>query len=115
MAKYEIKDGVGIIPEGTTAILPKAFDAWMYSECEKDLKKVSIPDSVTGAIFECAGFNHFHGVGYNNTFQFFTISECTISNLLFSSRNDTHSVFYFKISHRSVNDYLYIVRFYKSA
>ena len=47
MAKYEIKDGVGIIPEGTTAVLPKAFDAWMFSECEKDLKKVSIPDSVT--------------------------------------------------------------------
>ena len=47
MAKYEIKDGVGIIPEGTAAILPKAFDAWMFEECEKELKKVSIPDSVT--------------------------------------------------------------------
>jgi hypothetical protein len=25
MAKYEIKDGVGIIPEGTTVIEPNAF------------------------------------------------------------------------------------------
>lgn len=47
MAKYEIKDGVGIIPDGTTEILPKAFDAWESPECAKELKKVIIPDTVT--------------------------------------------------------------------
>lgn len=41
MAKYEIKDGVGIIPEGTTEIENKAFIG------EMTLKSVVIPDSVT--------------------------------------------------------------------
>jgi hypothetical protein len=41
MAKYEIKDGVGIIPEGTTVIEPNAFFA-----CT-ELKSIIIPDSVT--------------------------------------------------------------------
>ena len=41
MAKYEIKDGVGIIPEGTTKIETGAFE-----ECS-DLKSIVIPNSVT--------------------------------------------------------------------
>ena len=52
MAKYEIKDGVGIIPEGTTEIESKAFFG------EMTLKSVVIPDSVTSigmwAFSECA-------------------------------------------------------------
>ena len=53
MAKYEIKDGVGIIPEGTTKIKKDAF-----YDCE-DLTSVFIPESVTEigeAAFErCVG------------------------------------------------------------
>lgn len=41
MAKYEIKDGVGIIPDGETTIANMAF-----SSCE-ELTKVIIPSSVT--------------------------------------------------------------------
>ena len=41
MAKYEIKDGVGIIPEGTTKVETGAFE-----ECS-DLKSIVIPNSVT--------------------------------------------------------------------
>ena len=40
MAKYKIKNGVGIIPEGTKVIVNSAF-----SDC-KGLKSVTIPDSV---------------------------------------------------------------------
>lgn len=50
MAKYEIIDGEGIIPEGTTKIEPKAF-----SGCT-GLKSIVIPDSVTmigDGAFEC--------------------------------------------------------------
>jgi hypothetical protein len=53
MAKYEIKDGVGIIPEGTTVIEKYAFD-----DCT-ELTSVVIPDSVTeieeGAFKGCTG------------------------------------------------------------
>ena len=53
MAKYEIKDGVGIIPAGSTAIDNEAFKG-----C-KELKSVVIPDSVTficwGAFSGCTG------------------------------------------------------------
>lgn len=41
MAKYEIKDGVGIIPEGTTSIAKEAFMG-----CT-NLTSVVIPDSVS--------------------------------------------------------------------
>ena len=41
MAKYEIIDGVGIIPQGVTTI---EYEAFMYCE---DLKTIIIPDSVT--------------------------------------------------------------------
>ena len=41
MAKYEIKDGVGIIPEGTVQIDPYAFQDCM------DITSVTIPESVT--------------------------------------------------------------------
>jgi hypothetical protein len=41
MAKYEIKDGVGIIPEGTTEIVESAFE-----NCT-ELTSVVIPNSVT--------------------------------------------------------------------
>ena len=41
MAKYEIKDGVGIIPEGTTKIEMGAF-----KNC-KELRDLKIPRSVT--------------------------------------------------------------------
>ena len=41
MAKYEIKDGVGIIPEGTTVIEKYAFE-----KCA-ELTSIVIPDSVT--------------------------------------------------------------------
>ncbi|MBQ4521272.1 MAG: leucine-rich repeat protein [Bacteroidaceae bacterium] len=51
MANYEVKDGVGIIPEGTTQIKKLGF----YS-C-KDLTTVNIPNSVTeigeGAFKDC--------------------------------------------------------------
>lgn len=40
MAKYEIKDGIGIIPKGTTEIEEDAF-----KDCE-ELKAIVIPDSV---------------------------------------------------------------------
>lgn len=40
MAKYEIKDGMGIIPAGTTEIEYQAFD-----DCT-ELTHVVIPDSV---------------------------------------------------------------------
>lgn len=50
MAKYEIKDGEGIIPEGTTYIEAGAFE-----NC-KELISVVIPDSVKGI-----GYNAFYG------------------------------------------------------
>ena len=40
MAKYEIKDGVGIIPEGTTEIDCQAF---LYCE---ELTRIEIPNTV---------------------------------------------------------------------
>ena len=50
MAKYEIKDGVGIIPEGTTYI-----EAGAFKNC-KELVSVVIPDSV-----KKIGANAFYG------------------------------------------------------
>ena len=50
MAKYEIKDGVGIIPEGTTYI-----DSCAFQNC-KELKSVVIPKSV-----KTIGANAFEG------------------------------------------------------
>jgi len=50
MAKYEIKDGMGIIPEGTTFIEGGAFE-----NC-KELVSVVIPDSV-----KSIGYNAFYG------------------------------------------------------
>ena len=41
MAKYEIRDGVGIIPDGTTKI-----DDYAFQGCE-NLISVIIPDSIT--------------------------------------------------------------------
>ena len=56
MAKYEIKDGVGIIPEGTTKIERDAF--W---GCE-NLRSVIIPDTVTeigeSAFRGCSGLTN---------------------------------------------------------
>ena len=55
MAKYEIQDGVGIIPEGTTEIEREAF-----AGCT-ELESITIPDSVTkigyGAFRGCTGLN----------------------------------------------------------
>ena len=50
MAKYEIKNGVGIIPEGTTYI-----ESYAFQNC-KELKSIVIPKSVTSI-----GFNSFEG------------------------------------------------------
>ena len=51
MAKYEIKDGVGIIPEGTTVIEEEAF------KCCDELTSIVIPDGVTeigeDAFYKC--------------------------------------------------------------
>ena len=47
MAKYEVKDGVGIIPEWATEIEDEAF-----KYC-KELKSISIPPTVT-EIGDCA-------------------------------------------------------------
>jgi hypothetical protein len=51
MAEYEIKNGVGIIPEGTTEIEKEVFN-----DC-KELTSVVIPNSVTtigeGAFSSC--------------------------------------------------------------
>ena len=53
MAKYEIKDGVGIIPEGT-----KNIESWAF-QYSTELTRVVIPDSVTGigegAFYGCTG------------------------------------------------------------
>ena len=50
MAEYEIKDGVGIIPEGENKISFCAFQ-----NCN-ELKSIVIPDSVT-EIGDCAFYN----------------------------------------------------------
>ena len=54
MAKFEIKNGVGIIPRGITEIPDSAFSSqeWLDSN---ELKSVMIPDSVT-RIGDCAFF-----------------------------------------------------------
>ena len=56
MAKYEIKDGVGIIPEGTTIIEEEAF-----YKCT-ELKSIVIPDSVTeigdDAFYNCTSLTN---------------------------------------------------------
>jgi hypothetical protein len=56
MAKYEIKDGVGIIPEGTKKIVSDAFE-----NC-KDLTSIVIPNSVmkigARAFRLCSGLTH---------------------------------------------------------
>ena len=54
MAQYEIKDGVGIIPQGTTIIPDSAFSEqkWLDS---KELKSIVIPNLVT-RIGDCAFF-----------------------------------------------------------
>ena len=58
MANYEIKGGVGIIPEGTTAIEKKAF-----RHCS-DLTSITIPDTVTtignSAFRECYELTSVH-------------------------------------------------------
>ena len=50
MAKYEIKDGVCIIPEGTTKV-------FVDYECREAIREVVIPSSVTEiekeAFYEC--------------------------------------------------------------
>ena len=56
MAKYEIKDGVGIIPEGTTVIESAAFKL-----CD-ELTSVVIPNTVTkikyDAFYKCTGLTN---------------------------------------------------------
>ena len=54
MAQYEIKDGVGIIPQGTTIIPDSAFSEQKWSD-SKELKSIVIPDSIT-RIGDCAFF-----------------------------------------------------------
>ena len=56
MAKYEIKDGVGIIPEGTTEI-----DCQAFLDCE-ELTRIEIPNTVKiirfGAFYGCKGLTN---------------------------------------------------------
>ena len=62
MKQFEIKDGVAIIPEGTTEIPGRAF-----VDCE-DLTTVVIPDSVTSignmAFYRCSSLT---SITFNGT------------------------------------------------
>ena len=75
MAKYEIKDGVGIIPEGTTAIEREAF-----KNCT-ELTSIVIPDSVTKIGFEafsgCTGLQSIVIPDSVTAIQISAFSECT--------------------------------------
>ena len=97
MAKYEIKDGVGIIPEGTTAIEPNAFFA-----CT-ELKSVVIPDSVTSigekAFYRCSGLtsvvigNSVERIG-EMAFRCENIESIKVAegNPVYDSRNDCNAI-----------------------
>jgi hypothetical protein len=71
--KYEVKDGVGIIPEGTTKIVDYAF-----CNCN-DLLSISIPDSITeigmSPFSSCA---NLHTVELPNSITY--LKKCRFSN-----------------------------------
>ena len=76
MAKYEIKDGVGIIPiPKVTEIVPYAFDG-----CT-DLKSIIIPDSVTEigdyAVEGCTGLTSITFLDSVNEIGDDAFKDCT--------------------------------------
>lgn len=98
MAKYEIKDGVGIIPEGATEIDWKAFDG-----C-KELTNVVIPNSVkcikSWAIHSCTGLTRItipDSVTEIDNLAFYGCTGLTSiivskGNKIFDSRNDCNAI-----------------------
>lgn len=84
MAAYEIIDGVGIIPEGTTKI-----ESYAFVDC-KDLMSITIPDSVTeiggGAFRECTGLtsvvigNSVTEIGYDAFYGCTGLTNIVIPN-----------------------------------
>ena len=78
MAKYEVKDGVGIIPEGTTVIEQDAF-----KDCTS-LTSIVIPDSVT-----------FIFSGFDSAFAGCTgLTSIVVSkkNKVYDSTHDCHAI-----------------------
>ena len=98
MAKFEIKDGVCIIPEGTTSIPQEAF------KNETDLVDIYIPDSVTSignlAFDGCTGLKSI-GIGENiHSIGLYAFRGCSNiegivvseDNQVFDSRQDCDAI-----------------------
>ena len=74
MAKFEIKDGVAIIPEGTTKIEPYAFAGSTI------LKSIIIPESVTEigrhAFYGCSSLEIVHLPAGVSNFEIDSFKDC---------------------------------------
>ena len=98
MAKYEVKDGVGIIPEGTKKIEHGAFLG-----CS-ELKCITIPDSVTeiddAAFQKCTGLtsivipNNVEKIGRNVFLGCTGLESIVVSegNKTYDSRNNCNAI-----------------------